>query len=160
MGNFGFSYIGLIWLLMLFIPNIIWTKNLPNSYVPGGENRLLLLFERVGQVLVTGTSLIYTDFNLRPFTPWSLWLILSFCLMLMYELWWVRYFKGGKTLKDFYSGFCGVPVAGATLPVLAFLSLAVYGRSVWLAISALILGIGHIGIHIQHKRDIEKPPRS
>ena len=26
MFHFGFSYIGLIWLLMLFVPNIIWTK--------------------------------------------------------------------------------------------------------------------------------------
>lgn len=26
MFHFGFSYVGLIYLLMLFIPNIIWTK--------------------------------------------------------------------------------------------------------------------------------------
>lgn len=24
--NFGFSYVGLIYLLMLFIPNILWSK--------------------------------------------------------------------------------------------------------------------------------------
>lgn len=29
MFHFGFSYIGLIYLLMLFIPNIIWAKNQP-----------------------------------------------------------------------------------------------------------------------------------
>ncbi len=28
----GFSYIGLIWLLMLFIPNFIWMKNKPKGY--------------------------------------------------------------------------------------------------------------------------------
>jgi len=32
MGHIGFSYIGLIYLLMLFIPNIIWTKHKPAGY--------------------------------------------------------------------------------------------------------------------------------
>jgi hypothetical protein len=32
MGELGFSYIGLIYLLMLFIPNILWTKNKPTDY--------------------------------------------------------------------------------------------------------------------------------
>lgn len=30
--HLGFSYTGLIYLLMLFIPNIIWTKNQPKDY--------------------------------------------------------------------------------------------------------------------------------
>ena len=29
MFTFGFSYIGLIFLLMLLIPNFVWTKNKP-----------------------------------------------------------------------------------------------------------------------------------
>ena len=29
--NLGFSYIGLIFLLMLMIPNIIWSKNNPKD---------------------------------------------------------------------------------------------------------------------------------
>ena len=30
--QFGFSYVGLIFLLMLMVPNIIWTKNQPKDY--------------------------------------------------------------------------------------------------------------------------------
>lgn len=30
--RFGFSYIGLIFLLMLFFSNIIWTKHKPKDY--------------------------------------------------------------------------------------------------------------------------------
>ncbi|MCM1064481.1 MAG: hypothetical protein NC420_08435 [Eubacterium sp.] len=63
-GNLGFSYIGLLFLLMLFIPNI----------------------------------------------------------MIMYEAWWVCYFRSKRNLSDFYSSF---------------------------------LAIGHIGIHIQHKKRID-----
>lgn len=156
MGHLGFSYIGLIFLLILTIPNLIWTKHQPMGYDFQGENKILLVFERVGQVLVTCIALIYSDFNLRPWSLWTLWLIAAVILMLMYECWWVRYFKSQKSLADFYSSFCGVPVAGATLPVVAFLLLSVYGKVVWLFISVVILGIGHIGIHLQHRKEINK----
>ncbi len=41
---FGFSYIGLIWLIMLFVPNYIWTKNKPQAYeeYSHNENKVLL----------------------------------------------------------------------------------------------------------------------
>ena len=117
MGHFGFSYIGVLYLLMLFIPNLIWTRRQPEGYDFRHEHKLLVWCERVGQVGVSCCALIFTDFNLRPLTPWSLWLALSFGLMLLYEGYWVRYFRSGQKLKDFYSSFCGVPLAGATLPV-------------------------------------------
>lgn len=151
-GHFGFSYVGLIFLLMLFVPNIIWARNKPQGYTADGENRVLLAFERVGEVLTTACALIFDDFNLRGWSAWTWWLIASFALMIMYELWWVRYFRSERKLSDFYSGFCGIPLAGATLPVAAFLLLGVYGRVVWMVASAVLLGIGHIGIHAGHSR--------
>lgn len=156
MGNLGFSYIGLIFLLMLIIPNLIWTRHQPKDYDFRYENKVLLIFERVGQVLVTCTALIFSDFNPRSWSVWTLWFIAAVILMLMYEYWWVRYFKSQKTTADFYSSLCGVPVAGATLPVTAFLFLGIYGKVVWLLISVVILGIGHIGIHLQHYKEINQ----
>ena len=47
--------------------------------------------------------------------------------MVLYEIYWIRYFRSAKTMKDLYSSILGIPVAGATLPVLAFMLLAVYG---------------------------------
>lgn len=156
MGHLGFSYVGLIFLLMLAIPNLIWTKNQPKEYNYQGENKILLAFERVGQICVTCTALIFSDFNINSWSYWSLWLIIAAILMIMYEFWWLRYFKSNRTLKDFYSSFCGVPVAGATLPVVAFLFLGIYGKVIWLIASVIILGIGHIGIHLQHLKDIQQ----
>lgn len=150
MGHIGFSYIGLIWLLMLTVPNLIWTKFQPKDYDNTHENKILSGLERIGQVSVTCTALAFSDYNIKPYSPWSLWLIASFALMVAYELWWIRYFKSPKTLRDFYSAFLGVPVAGATLPVAAFLLLGIYGKVIWLILSVIILGIGHIGIHWQH----------
>ena len=154
--HFGFSYIGLIFLLMLMIPNIIWSKNKPKDYdkYVNNENKILLSFEKIGEVLVTCLSLIFSDFNINNISRWSIILIVSFILMILYEIYWIRYFKSDKTMKDFYSSLLGIPVAGATLPVIAFLLLGIYGKNIFLIIATIILGIGHIGIHLNHKKEI------
>ncbi|UZW15393.1 hypothetical protein OSC52_06020 [Clostridium pasteurianum] len=155
LGHLGFSYVGLIYLLMLFIPNIIWSKNQPIDYDNIQENKTLLLFERIGQVCCTCSILIFSDFNIAPFSIWSLWFIVSFLLMLFYQICWIRYFINEHTEKNFYRSFCGIPVPLASLPVMAFLLLGIYGKVIWLIVSAIIIGIGHIGIHIQHLKAIK-----
>lgn len=154
--HFGFSYVGLIFLLLLFLPNALWTKNKPKDYetYAKNENRILLALERVGEALVTCAALIFSDFNFRPWSAWSLWLAGAFALMALYEVFWIRYFRSEKTMRDFYRSLLGVPVAGATLPVLAFLLLAVYGKNIVLGAAVPILGVGHIGIHLAHKKEI------
>jgi len=109
-GHLGFSYIGLIFLLMLFIPNIIWIKYKPVAYDSSIENKILLI----------------------------------------YEIAWFKYFKSERKVKNFYADLYKIPLPLATLPVTAFLLVGVYGNVIWLVISSIILGIGHIGIHIQH----------
>lgn len=162
--NFGFSYTSLLFLLMLFIPNIIWSKNIPKDYniYVKNENRILQIIEKIGQILVTTISIIFTDFNLHIFVANSAiifsarigYLILALVFMIVYELYWIRYFKSEKTMKDFYVSFAGVPLAGATLPVMAFALLSFYGKNLLLLISVIILGIGHIGIHRNHYKEI------
>lgn len=155
--HFGFSYVGLIYLLLLMIPNIIWTKNQPQDYEKylGNENKVLLTLERIGEVSVSCTVLIFSDYNLKLWSNWSWWLVLSFVMMVLYEIYWIRYFKSEKKMSDFYSSFFGIPVAGASLPVAAFMLLAIYGKNILLGIAVFILGIGHIGIHLAHRKEIE-----
>lgn len=155
--HFGFSYIGLIYLIMLMLPNIIWAKNKPRDYekYAANENHILLAFERTGEVLVTTVALIFSDFNLRPWAAWSFWLVASFLLMVLYEIYWIRYFKSEKTMRDQYKSLLCFPVAGATLPVAAFFLLGIYGKNIFMIISVLILGIGHIDIHLAHKKEAE-----
>ena len=105
---------------------------------------------------MTCTALVFSDFDIHGYSGRSVWLIAAAVLMILYECWWIRYFKGDKNLADFYSSFCGVPVEGATLPVAAFILLGVYGKVIWLMLSVIILGIGHIGIHLQHLKEIRR----
>lgn len=155
LGHLGFSYIGLIYLLMLFIPNIIWSKNQPINYDTIEENKILLLFERVGQACCTFSVLIFSDFNITSFSIWTLWLIISFLLMILYEICWIRYFINECTEYNFYRSFYRIPIPLASLPVIAFLLLGIYGKVIWLIASTIILGIGHLGIHIQHLKRIK-----
>lgn len=154
--RFGLSYVGFIYLLMLMISNLIWTKNKPEDYerCAKNENGLLLFLERIGEVLVSVIVLVFRDFDPHAWTLWSLWLAASFLLMILYELYWYRYFRSGKTMCDQYRCFCGFPVAGATLPVLAFFFLGIYGLNVWLILAVVVLGIGHIGIHLEHEKEV------
>lgn len=154
MGHIGFSYVGLIYLCMLFIPNLFWTKNKPAGYdeLVKTENKLLVGLERTGEVLVTIIAVIFSDFNLPVPSMWSVWLIISFLLLLLYEIWWIHYFRSEHTLKDFYGSYLGIPVPGTLLPVIAFFLLGIYGKVVWLLLATIILGIGHVGIHLQHRK--------
>ena len=126
--HFGFSYVGLIYLIMLMTPNILWTKHKPTGYdnYVLNESKILLGFERTGEVLVSATALVFSDFNLSGWTAWSWLLAASFALMALYEVFWIRYFRSEKTMSDFYSSLFGIPVAGATLPVAAFFLLGIY----------------------------------
>ncbi len=155
MFHFGFSYVGLVYLVMLFVPNIIWIRNKPNGYdeYSQKENKVLLVLERAGETLVCACVLIFSDFNIRR-SYWGIWLILSFIFMILYELYWLRYFRSSHEMKDFYSSFLGVPVAGAALPVCAFFLLGIYGCNAFLLTAVILLGIGHIGIHLQHRNEI------
>ena len=60
--HFGFSYIGLMFLIMLIVPNLFWTKNQPKDYEKyvHNESKILLLFERVGEVF---SDLFVADFQ-------------------------------------------------------------------------------------------------
>lgn len=61
-GRLGFSYTGLIFLLLLFVPNIIWTRNKPQGYNPERENKILLFMERAGEMLTCCCALIFFGF--------------------------------------------------------------------------------------------------
>lgn len=154
--QFGFSIVGVILLAMLLIPNIRWAKNHPLGYegLAKQENHTLLALERIGQVATTCSAVIFVcpqGFSM----PWLLWLIIAFALMLLCEIAWTRYFKGGEKLYGMYQPLGPIPVPIASLPVVAFILLGVWYQSPIAVVSAAILGIGHIGIHLGHLSELD-----
>ncbi|MEG0368139.1 MAG: hypothetical protein RR585_14950 [Coprobacillus sp.] len=141
------SLIGIVYMVLLFVPNMIWIKHQPIGYDPSNENKILLIFERIGEVLVTAFSVVVF---LKPVYHINICLIASMLLMILYECSWIRYLKSKKELIDFYRPLLRIPVPGAILPVISFFLLGIYQMNVPLMISSIVLGIGHIGIHLQH----------
>lgn len=143
-----FSLIGAIYLMMLMIPNLIWTKHQPDGYDPADEPKWLLWLERMGEISVSACAL----FLIHDGTYGSLaWLILSMLCMLLYELFWIRYFKD-PTLSRFYGSMFHIPLPGASLPLLAFLFYGIYTHHIALLMAVLIMAIGHLGIHLHHAK--------
>ena len=153
--QFGFSIVGVIFLAMLFIPNIKWAKNQPLGYeeISKHENKVLLMFERIGQVLSTCSAVVFVCPQGFSF-PWLLWLIAAVLLMVLYEIAWARYFKDGEKLDGMYQPLGPIPVPIASLPVGAFVLLGIWHQSPIAVVAAVILGIGHIGIHLGHLREL------
>ncbi len=162
--RFGFCLSGLVFFVMLLVPNIIWAcGNKPKDYEQAEkrENKILLVLERIGEVFVTVSLLIFPSINplIRKlpdgiYFRWNLLLWLAaFVLMILYECFWIKYFRSARTMKDMESSFVGFPVAGATIPVTAAVLLGIYSRNLAVIISAAVFGIGHIGIHLAHKKE-------
>lgn len=149
--QFGFSVVGMAFLALLFIPNVLWARSRPSGYeeVARHESRVLLAFERVGQAATTCAAIVFVCPQGLSL-PWLLWFVAATVLMLLYELAWVRYFRGGEELAGMYASLGPIPVPLASLPVAAFGLLGVWCQSPVAVISAVILGIGHIGIHLGH----------
>lgn len=153
--QFGFSIVGVAFLAMLFVPNIRWARNQPQGYdeIAAHEDKTLLALERAGQVLTTTSAVVFVcprGFSL----PWLLWLLAAILLMVLYEVAWVRYFRDGEKLDGMYQPLGPIPVPIASLPVAAFLLLGIWYQSPIAVISAVILGVGHIGIHLDHLREL------
>lgn len=164
--SFGIGYVGIIFLLMLFVPNMIWTRNQPIGYemYVKNENKILGILEKTGEVGATILLPIFTDFNFKSkglgtsgfyFSFLDIYIIIVFVLMLLYEIYWIRYFRSEHTMSDFYSGIAGIPLAGATIPVVGLLLLGISARNIALILVSIVLGIGHIGIHYMHYIEIQ-----
>lgn len=151
----GFSLVGVAFLLMLFVPNVRWARSQPTGYeeLQSRESRPLLVFERVGQILSTCTAVAFTCPQGYSF-PWLILLAAAFALMALYEVAWVRYFRGGGTLVGMYQPLGPIPVPIASLPVAALVLPGVWYLSPVTVASVVILGIGHIGIHLGHLREL------
>lgn len=153
--RFGFSIVGMIFLLMLFAPNTRWAKNRPLGYdaMVKHENRVLLALERVGQVVTTCAAVVFVSPQGLTM-PWLLWLVAAFALMVLYEVAWVRYFRGGEELTDMYAPLGPIPIPLASLPVAALALLGVWYQSPITVLATFVLGIGHIGIHLGHRGEL------
>lgn len=158
MPELGFSWLGLLFLICLFVPNILFGQNMPQDYkeLSAEEPAGLLMLERTGQATVSFLILFARDFAWTTWTSWSGWLLLGWVAVALYLACWTRYFVGPHSAARLHRPLLGIPVPLAVLPVAAALLFGIYARSFWLILASIVLGIGHIGIHVQHLRSARR----
>lgn len=156
--SFGFCISGLVILLMLFVPKLLWGRK-PEAPIRK-EKRFLRTLGCIGQVGIAACLLLFTDFdpcikhlaggvyfNMRIF----FW-VLALVAMILYVCHWVS--GRGKCASASFAGF---PVARATLPTIAMVLLGIYsGNGAMLAFAALY-GIGQIGMCHKYATAAECP---
>lgn len=155
--DFGFSYIGFSIVLLLLIPNIIWSKYPPQDYVfyAKEEKINLRIVERLGEVVIICLLLSSQNFNIQDISIKIILLVLAYVFMVCYEICWIRYFKSKRTMIDFYRSFLGIPIPLAILPICAFIMFGLYGNHIYFLVATICFSIGHIGIHTRHKQQIK-----
>ena len=133
----------------VLLPNLLFLA-LPalnaKKYGKSADSLALTIVERAGQV---------SCFILPLFFPLSFtgslvitgWIVMGVSLGFYYAG-WTRFFVQGRDYSLLYRPLIGLPVPMATSPVIYFLFSALVLGSVYQAIGAAVLGVGHISITI------------
>lgn len=155
---YRFSPLGVAYLCLLFIPNILWARRQRASpkVAAARESPVLALFERVGQAMTTMAAVVEPAArHAGPARVMCLMcLMVSIVAIALYEVAWLQYFRAPIGSASIYSKLGPIPQPLAILPVLGFSLLALYQEHWVLVVSVLTLGVGHIGIHVVHAREL------
>ena len=152
----GFSFIGLIITLSIFIVNLtvlfVPPKNIPPDL--GGGSIFITILERIGQagcvIIPVLSKNAFADINL------NIWAVLIiFCVLIYYAL-WIRYIIGKGEFYLLFKPLLFIPVPMAIFPVLAFLLTAMLSTSVLLFIAVICLAVGHIANSLHTYKFLER----
>lgn len=137
-----FNYYGLIAIILIMLPNIIYFAKKKN--VVQNENKsFLLVLEQIGRYGCMG----FMVFNI-PYTYYGFWfnhgllvyLIVGGVILLLYELGWI--------LKDDKKIFKALWLS--IIPFILFLFCGICIRSILLITCSIIFGVSHITISYQN----------
>jgi len=139
--------------LAVLAPNLLFLVLPPKNAEKYGKADGSLPFtvlERVGQV---SSFVLPLFFSLSFSGTWTIvaWIAMGALLISYYAL-WIRFFVRDRDYALLFRPAIGIPVPMATGPVLYFLLSSVVLQTIWQAIAALILGVGHITISFREAR--------
>jgi hypothetical protein len=143
----------------VLLPNLLFLVLPPlnvGAYGKPADSVPLTILERVGQV---------SSFVLPLFFPLSAsdtlataaWIAMGLTLA-FYFAGWLRFFWRGRDFALLFKPMLGIPVPMAVSPVLYFLLSSVVLGSIYQAIAAAVLGIGHITISAREYLRLRRAP--
>jgi hypothetical protein len=139
----GFSIIGLLIAVFIFLPNVLFIifppKNVPDGLKDAGI--VFTVLERIGQagclVLLVMSKENYQDVIINR------WFVLMVLCIIAYYCLWIRYVVKGHYFSLAFMPVLLLPIPMAIFPVLAFVFAALWGKSIFLGSAVVLLAIGH-----------------
>lgn len=148
----SFSPFGLAVSLAVLAPNLLMIAFPPRDPAPSVLVPWPLTWlERAGQALCLVVPAITAAGELR----WW-WLAPAAVALATYYGLWGRYIASGREFATLYRPLWMVPVPMAILPVVVFLSAAVWLSNGWIAAAAVVLAAGHVPASALIARAIER----
>ena len=130
----------------VLLPNLLFLVRPPlnvGAYGKPVDSVPFTILERVGQV--------------SSFLATAAWIAMGLTLA-FYFAGWLRFFWRGRDYALLFKPMLGIPVPMAVSPVLYFLLSSVVLGSIYQAIAAAVLGIGHITISAREYLQLRRAP--
>jgi hypothetical protein len=146
----------------VFLPNLLLLALPPlnvRKYGKSSDSLAFTIIERAGQVSCFILPLLFS-LSFTGSLVIAAWIVMGVSLGFYYAG-WIRFFVQGRDYSLLYRPMIGLPVPLAISPVIYFLFASLVLGSVYQAIAALVLGVGHISIsiHESHRIGAGLPPR-
>ena len=131
---------GLIFIVVIMIPNIIFAANCKDGFNNAWKNKTVELLEQIGRFGCLGLMIINipgTWFGFSSDVAFALYLIIDSALLIGYCFIWMICFKKNTVFRA---------LALSAIPSLLFLFSGIISRSILLIIAAIVFAPCHIMI--------------
>ena len=133
-----FNIFGLIFIVVIMIPNIIYAIKCKDGFANKWQNRTVELLEQIGRFGCFGFMIINipgTCFGWWSDEAFAVYLVANTTMVLMYCIIWIICFKKNTVFRA---------LALSVLPSLIFLFSGIMSRSILLVVSVVIFAPCHI----------------
>ena len=141
-----FNIFGLIFIVIIMIPNIIYAIKCKDGFINKWSNKTIELLEQIGRFGCFGFMIINipgTWFGWWSDEAFAVYLLMDAILVLMYCITWIVCFKKNTIFRA---------LALSILPSVLFLFSGIMSRSVLLILSAVIFAPCHILISYKNAK--------
>ena len=137
-GNSWFNLFGLIVMIFIMIPNIVFALKCKDGFDNAWQNRAVETLEQIGRFGCFGLMVINipgTYFDFVSMTTYLLYILIDMILVFLYCLIWIICFRKNSIFRA---------LALSILPATLFVYSGIMSRSILLIIAAIIFAPCHI----------------
>ena len=140
-----FNLFGLIFMVLIMIPNIIYAIKCPDSFQNKWGSKLIYILESIGRYGCFAFMVINipgTWFGFFSDEAFAIYLIANGILVIAYCLIWIFCFRSTSLFRA---------ITLSAIPAVVFLLSGILSRSVLLIICALVFAPSHVAVSVKNR---------